>query len=90
MSFPMEWIGSQDKEIKSGVVTFKVEGRDFSIPLPAFSDAMQISKMLDLSFRQGKDFAFGIIRSGISSEFDRLDVSHQLTLPPFKPTGVTK
>lgn len=88
MPYPMEWLcDSAEPAIRSGVVTFKVEGRDYSIPLPSFSDAMEISKMLDMSFKQGKDFAFGVLRSNISSEFDRSDMAHNLTLAkPHKPS----
>lgn len=81
MSYPMEWHGSKDQAIKSGVVVFKVDGRDYSIQLPSFSDAMEISKMLDKSFEQGKDFAFHCIKHGVITSFDRLDQAHSLSLP---------
>ena len=92
MPYPMEWLSdSAEPTIKSGVVTFKVEGRDYSIPLPSFSDAMEISKMLDMCFWQGKDFAFNVLRSNISSEFDRSSMAHSLSMPkPHKPAGDQK
>lgn len=80
MSYPMEWHGSKEPKITSGFATFKVEGREYRVLLPSFSDAMEISKMLDKTFEQGKDFAFRAIKSYVVLSLDKADQAHSLTM----------
>lgn len=51
---------------------------------------MEISKMLDKSFEQGKDFAFHAIKSHVITALDKADQAHSLTLPPIKPSESEK
>lgn len=56
MIYPQKWAGSVDKDIKSGVAEFTVMGNIYKIKLESFADFQMISKMLDMSFDDGKEF----------------------------------
>lgn len=80
MSYLQRWIGSIAPEDLSGYAHFKVEGEDFSIPLPTFADAQRLDQLLDTAFAQGKEFAFKGVRRMVEQAMVDADRFHALTM----------
>lgn len=78
MTYPAEWMASTDPSDESGTATFMVEGVKYTLGLENFAAFGKVAAMLDASFKQGKVFASGAIRSHIERSFDEAERAHDL------------
>ena len=78
MTYPSEWKGSTQAEVKDGVATFIIEGSCYSLKLECFSDYQAISQMLEVAFDQGKRFAADAMRSHIHAAIEKARQDHAL------------
>lgn len=74
------WEGKTDQDDTSGLAHFMVDSQTFSVPLQTFSHAQKLDELLWLAFRQGKSFAFVVVKGRIAGAMADADRSHGLTL----------
>lgn len=79
MTYPREWKASTDPSDESGTATFMVEGVKYTLGLENFKAFLSISAMLDASFKQGKVFAAGAVRSHIEKALHNAEIAHDLS-----------
>lgn len=78
MTYPCEWLASDDLSVDSGTATFMVEGTKYTMRLESFEAFQQVSKMLDESFQQGKTFAARTMRDHIEKSLVEAERQHGL------------
>ena len=78
MTYPSTWLASTDPTIESGEAMYTVDGEEYRMRLESFDDFMKISRMLDVTFKQGKAFASKAIRSHIERSLDDATIHHDL------------
>lgn len=79
MSYPREWQASTDPSIASGTATFMVEGVQYTLHLESFQAFLDVSVMLDASFKQGKAFAAKAMSTHIQRALEDAERQHDLT-----------
>ena len=93
MTYMVRWEGQTDPEDKSGTAHFRVEGEDYSIVLPSFEAAQKLDQLMFVTFQQGKQFSFNVVKGYIGEALARADMGHALTmrdgpaLPPERAPG---
>lgn len=48
------WLASTEQDIKSGIATFELKGKTFTLNLESFDDFLAISKMLGIAVEVGE------------------------------------
>jgi hypothetical protein len=76
--YPGEWKGNATPADKSGSASFTVEGETFCLQLESFTDYQDVSRMLELAFRQGKSFAAKAMRSHVERAMRQAEIDHAL------------
>ena len=79
MSYPCEWMASDDPKDETGTATFMIDGVKYVLRLDSFLAFQDVSKMLDATFKQGKVFAARAMRSHIEKSLDIAEKQHDLS-----------
>lgn len=78
MMYPCEWHASSDLTVASGTATFMVDGVKYTLRLDNFAAFQAVSKMLEVTFQQGKVFGAGAVRSHVVRALDNAEIVHGL------------
>lgn len=78
MSYPCEWLASTDPNEERGTATFMVDGQRYVLGLDNFAAFQSVSKMLDVVFQQGKEFAAQAVRGHVEKALDKAEREHGL------------
>lgn len=74
----MSWTGSTAPEDKTGEAFIIVESQSMTLRLPDFKTAMQLDRLMELAFEQGKQFATRAMRSHVERALDDAVRAHTL------------
>ncbi len=50
----MEWFGSEDLAVFSGIATYKIARETLTLSLPSFEQALSVSRMFDFAIASGE------------------------------------
>lgn len=76
MSYPSEWMADDDGP--AGLAVFMVDGIRHEMRLATFTAFLDVGKMLDAAFNQGKGFAFACTRDAIDRAMSDAKCRHAL------------
>ena len=76
MSYPSEW--KADDEGPAGLAIFVVDGVRYEMRLATFTAFLNVGKMLDAAFDQGKGFAFACVKDGVERGMADARMRHAL------------
>lgn len=77
--YPMRFVANNaSEEDKSGTVTLKVEGEEYSYPVADFATAQRMTDMLESAFKSGKVFAATAMRSHVEQSLNHAERMHGL------------